>query len=239
MDATDHDTAKTKEIRPSKGLSNTKLYVLDRVWSFCPRAPRRAYIGGAGVARGYLNRPELTAERFVKNPFGVGRLYRTGDIVRWREDGELDFFHRADAQVKINGLRIELGEIERQLETVPEIAQAVAVIHTDNHGIKRIFAFAVAHDSNNRPDLAFDARPPLAAKYDDAAALAWIENPPPTPSGKWTESPAAACLARPGETYRARQTGIMLRWRGYGRKFPHSQDRPATTFSNSVEPRCK
>ncbi len=190
-----------------KGLWNTKLYVLDQRMKLLPKGARgELYIGGAGVSRGYLNRPELTAERFVKNPFGEGRLYRTGDIVSWREDGELDFFSRTDAQVKINGLRIELGEIELQLEAMPQIAHAVVVIHPDDHGTKRIFAFAIARDPNNRPDMS-DVNRHLQKKlpkYMTPTALTWVEKFPLTSSGK-LDRKALACPAwrGPERSYRA------------------------------------
>lgn len=170
-----------------KGLWNTKLYVLDRNMELLPKGAKgELYIGGAGVARGYLSRPELTAERFAKNPFGGGRLYRTGDVVRWREDGELEFFSRTDTQVKINGLRIELGEIERQLESMPEVASAVAIVRPDDHGVKRIFAFAVPRNANNRPDFLAVSRflEEKLPKYMVPAALAWTDAFPLTPSGK-------------------------------------------------------
>jgi len=169
------------------GLWNTKLYVLDRNMQLLPRGAKgELYIGGAGVARGYINRPELTAERFVPNPFGPGRIYRTGDIVRWRADGALDYFGRSDDQVKINGLRVELGEIERQLETMPEIAQAVAIVHRDGQGAKRIFAFVIARDGNNRPSLAAvnGHLHKTLPKYMAPAALSWVEKFPLTSSGK-------------------------------------------------------
>ena len=190
-----------------KALWNTKLYVLDKNRELLPKGAKgELYIGGAGVARGYINRPELTAERFVNNPFGEGHLYHTGDIVRWRDDGELDFFHRADAQVKINGLRIELGEIERQLETVPEIAQAAAVIHTDDHGIKRIFAFAVARNGGNRPGMPAVSRhlEKRLPKYMTPVALTWVEKFPLTPSGKLDRKALALPAWRaPEKSYRA------------------------------------
>jgi enterobactin synthetase component F len=169
------------------GLWNTQLYVLDRNRQLLPKGAKgELYIGGAGVARGYLNRPDLTAERFLPNPFGKGRIYRTGDIVRWRQDGALDYFSRMDDQVKINGLRVELGEIERQLETLPEIAQAVVVVRSDDHGAKRIFAFAIPRDSAHRPDLAAVNRhlQKTLPKYMTPAALSWVDEFPLTGSGK-------------------------------------------------------
>ena len=105
---------------------NTTLHVLGGGLALLPPGTEgELFIGGAGVARGYLGRPELTAERFLPNPHGPGRLYRTGDRVRWREDGELEFLGRADDQIKIHGVRVEPGEIEATLLTLPEIDAAV------------------------------------------------------------------------------------------------------------------
>jgi acyl-coenzyme A synthetase/AMP-(fatty) acid ligase len=95
------------------------------------------YIGGAGLARGYLNQPELTKERFISNPFateediakGYTRLYKTGDLVRWLPDGNLEYIGRNDFQVKIRGYRIELGEIENALASHPDIKQCVVLAH--------------------------------------------------------------------------------------------------------------
>ena len=88
------------------------------------------YVGGVGVARGYLNRPELTAEKFLKDPFTDdpnGRMYRTGDLARWLPDGNIEFVGRNDFQVKIRGFRIELGEIETALQSDPRVQDAVVM----------------------------------------------------------------------------------------------------------------
>ncbi|WP_038780616.1 non-ribosomal peptide synthetase [Burkholderia pseudomallei] len=121
----------TAEHAPHIGgpLANVRAYVLNERLSPAPVGVRgELYIGGAGVARGYLNRPELTRERFIDDPFVAGgRLYKTGDLARWRTDGRLEYLGRNDFQVKIRGFRIELGEIEAQLAKVAGVREVVVL----------------------------------------------------------------------------------------------------------------
>ncbi|MCU7249831.1 non-ribosomal peptide synthetase [Pseudomonas koreensis] len=128
-----------------KPVSNTTIYLLDEQQRPVPiGVAGELYIGGSGVARGYLNRAQLTAERFLLDPFSRApnaRLYRTGDLARWRADGTLEYLGRNDDQVKIRGVRIELGEIETRLNQLPGIQEAVLLAREDQPGQPRLVAY--------------------------------------------------------------------------------------------------
>ena len=143
------------------------------------------YIGGAGVARGYLGRPGLTAERFMANPYGQGRLYKTGDLGRWLPDGSVEYLGRNDFQVKIRGFRVELGEVEAQLAKCPGVREAVVVAREDAPGDKRLVAYLVA-EAGQEPTAA-ELRAQLSAvlaEYMVPGAYVTLESFPLTPNGK-------------------------------------------------------
>ncbi|HTL67387.1 MAG TPA: MupA/Atu3671 family FMN-dependent luciferase-like monooxygenase [Lacunisphaera sp.] len=126
-------------------IANTRVYVLDAHRQPLPiGVPGELWIGGDGVARGYWHRPDLTAEKFVADPFAADqRMYRTGDLVRWRPDGTIDFLGRVDHQVKLRGHRVELGEIEAALMQHPAVRQAVVVLRADDPADAKLAAYLV------------------------------------------------------------------------------------------------
>jgi len=134
-------------------IANTQVYVLDAHGQPTPIGiAGELYIGGAGMAEGYLNRPDLTAEKFVTNPFNEdpdSRLYRTGDLCRWIDGGAPEFQGRLDNQVKLRGYRIELGEIEAALSDHEDVAQSVVILREDRPGDKRIVAYCVPNSESD------------------------------------------------------------------------------------------
>ena len=171
-------------------IANTEIYILDRRLQPVPiGVPGELYIGGDGVARGYLHRPELTAERFIPNPFrdreSGARLYRTGDVARYRANGEIECLGRIDNQVKVRGFRIELGEIESALGEYPGITQNVVVAREDLRGDKRLVAYVVVGRGHS---LAANVlREFLKQKLPDymlPSRFIFLESLPSTPNGK-------------------------------------------------------
>src|SRR5207245_1507322 len=142
-------------------VANTEVYVLDKHLQPLPvGVAGELHIGGDGVARGYLNRPDLTAEKFIPNPFthhplgdkAGNRLYKTGDLARWRADGRLEFLGRRDHQVKIRGFRIELGEIETVLKKQAGVADAVVLAREDQPDIKHLVAYIASSNGSANAD---------------------------------------------------------------------------------------
>jgi amino acid adenylation domain-containing protein len=190
----DHDT---RPVSVGRAIRNTQIYVLDQNLQPTPiGVPGEIYIGGLLLARGYLNRPDVTAERFIPNPFGGEpgtRLYKTGDLARYLACGELEFLGRIDAQVKIRGYRVELGEIETALNQHQDVRECVVIAREVSPGNKRLVAYIVPN-SDDEPVQANLAqaliprlRTMLNAKLPDymiPSAFVMLEALPLTPNGK-------------------------------------------------------
>ena len=183
------ETGERRGLEPiGRPVECTWLYVLDDDLHLVPvGVTGELYVGGRNLARGYLNRPELTAERFVPNPFGAGeRLYKTGDVCRWRWDGVLEFLGRIDSQVKVRGFRIELGEVESMLSEHALVREVVAVVQDAPDGAKRLVAYVLAHEAAAQVE-GHELRPWLAARlpaYMIPSKVVVLAELPHTPNGK-------------------------------------------------------
>ena len=133
-------------------VANTHIYIVDSAGNPTPvGVPGELWIGGIQVARGYVNRPDLTTERFIPDPFVAqpgARVYKTGDLVRYRNDGVIEFLGRIDHQVKLRGFRIELGEIETRIEEHAAVNQSLVLLREDNPGDQRLVAYVIASTEN-------------------------------------------------------------------------------------------
>ena len=217
---------------PSIGrpIANTQIYILDEHGEPVPvGVSGEIYIGGAGVARGYLNRPELSAQRFLRDPFAAdesARMYKSGDLGRWRADGNIEYLGRNDFQVKVRGFRIELGEIEARLREYPGVQEAVVLAREDSPGEKRLVAYYTQTNSAEQADStqwAAELRAYLGGslpEYMVPAAYVRLESLPLTANGKLDRK----ALPAP-ETDALRQTGMKSRmarssgnWHNYGPK---------------------
>ncbi|MEY2489308.1 MAG: hypothetical protein QOC70_1250 [Verrucomicrobiota bacterium] len=169
-------------------IDNVRIHILDEQLRAVPQGvPGEIYIGGEGVARGYRNRPDLTAERFVADPFNIegGRLYRTGDLGRALANGEIAFLGRIDDQIKIRGYRIELNEINALLNEHPSVQASVVTAREDVPGEKRLVAYIVPvtgaqRDEQSLRELIRERLP----DYMEPAAFVWMESLPLTRNGK-------------------------------------------------------
>jgi amino acid adenylation domain-containing protein len=193
---------KSTSVPIGRPIDNTQTYVLDRHLQLTPvGVVGELYIGGDGLAKGYLNRPELTQERFIDNPFVPGtKLYKTGDLVRYRNNGNLEYLGRHDDQIKIRGFRIELGEIEAAITKHPAVREAVVIAHDNAQNDKRLIAYVVTDEQNLVPQLSSYLQEKLP-DYMVPSAFVVLAAIPLTPNGKVdTRSLPTDNLIRPNST---------------------------------------
>ena len=189
-------TATTDPISIGHPIANTQTYILDQYLQPVPiGVSGEFHIGGAGLARGYLNRPDLTADKFINNPFSDdpnwlrrskdSRLYKTGDLARYLPDGNIEFLGRIDNQVKIRGFRIELSEIEAVLATHPFVTENAVIVHEASETDKRLVAYLVPHQGQVIENTALrDFLKERLPDYMIPSAFVTLENLPLTPNGK-------------------------------------------------------
>ena len=193
-----------------KPIANTRVYVLEPSGALAALGGfGELAIGGEGVARGYWNRPELTAEKFVKISLPDGRterVFRTGDIVRFRNDGQLEFHGRRDSQIKLRGYRIELGEIEAILTTCQGVKEAAVIVREDEPGDQRLVAYVVARVGEAfEPDVARAVLKAALPGYMVPAEYVILATMPLTPNGKVNRAALSAPqrASGPSQAHRA------------------------------------
>nr|WP_275900411.1 non-ribosomal peptide synthetase [Pyxidicoccus trucidator] len=196
-----------------RAIENSTTYVLDGELRPVPvGVPGELYVGGEGLARGYVGRPELTAERFVPNPFGDGeRLYRTGDVVRWRGNGTLDFVGRRDGQVKVRGFRVEVGEVEAALSTHAGVDAAVVVTRGEGAEGKRLVAYVTAKEGASLEAASLRAHlKQRLPEYMVPSVYVVLDTLPLTPAGKVDRKalPEPEAQASNPESYEAPRTQV-------------------------------
>ena len=179
----DHWNDEWKSVSIGKPLANTKIYILDdRLQPVNIGVVGEIYIGGDGVARGYWNRPGLTFERFLENPFGKGKIYKTGDMGRWLPTGNIEFYGRKDNQVKIHGYRVELGEIESKLYEKEEVREVLVTTHKRGDRAIEILAYYVSAEKFDETD--WKASLAGLPDYMVPSHLIWLASMPLTANGK-------------------------------------------------------
>jgi amino acid adenylation domain-containing protein len=173
------------EVSIGKPVSNTVIHIVNEEGEFqAIGEPGELLIGGIQVARGYLNQPELSAEKFIQNPFDTNqRMYRTGDLAKWMPDGNIEFIGRRDDQVKIRGFRIELGEIEYALSKIPAIDAAVVVTKQNSNNEKELVVYIAAKEALNVNDLRMELKE-FIPDYMVPSIFVQLDNIPLTAHGK-------------------------------------------------------
>jgi len=166
-----------------KPINNKQVYILQGDTLCGIGVPGELCIAGVGIARGYLNRPELTAEKFVKNPYGDGRMYHTGDLARWLPDGNIEYLGRIDDQVKIRGFRVELGEIENRIREIENIKDCAVIARDNAMGEKAIYAYIVSGEEIKVSEIRDELSKNLP-DYMIPAYMMQIESIPMTRNGK-------------------------------------------------------